>query len=257
MAASYKSKFCRWLAGVGSQVGKFNESRRCQMNHLGHLNKDFLLLLLLPVLIVGCVQLPKYAQPQFHAPVDKGLANRAGFSYRQLDIKDFQAESLSPDYDQYNHHIGAQSCISIRPSKDLKIRIVQSYYQNMLFYVGTILHLKFEAVFVPECSWWNPKLAKGREGYVLQHEQIHFALTEIFARKLTLEANNEVKGYLAIGRTVAESQEEIKKKLQTMAREAMKVSVEGHTDFDEDTSMFYDPRAQRRWLERVDVRLAE
>ena len=227
------------------------------MNHHGHLNRVLLLLLLLPVLIVGCVRLPEYARPQFHAPVDNGLAGRAGFSYRQLEINDFQAESLSPDYVQYNHRIGAQSCISIRPSKDMKIRIVQSYYQNMLFYAGTILQLKFEAIFVPECSWWNPNLARGREGYVLQHEQIHFALTELAARELTREANNEVKGYMAIGNTAAESQEEIKTKLQTMTREAMKAGMEEHTDFDEDASIFYDPRAQRRWLERVDVRLKE
>ena len=62
---------------------------------------------------------------------------------------------------------------------------------------------------------------------------------------------------MAIGNTAAESQEEIKTKLQTMTREAMKAGMEDHTDFDEDASIFYDPRAQRRWLERVDVRLKE
>ena len=227
------------------------------MNHRSQLKKVLLVLSLLLVLIVSCVQLPKYALPQFHASENNGLASMKGFSYRQLEVKDFQAESISPDYSQYNHHISAQSCINIRPSRQTIVRIIQSYYQDMLFYIGTISQLKFEAIFIPECSWWNPNLAKGKEGYVLQHEQIHFALTELTARKLTNEASSEVKGYLAIGNTYLESQKEVKKKLHTMVRGAMEVSIEEHTDFDKDTSVFYDPRVQRKWLARVDARLAE
>jgi len=227
------------------------------MNYRSQLKKVLLLLSLLLVLIVSCVQLPKYAQPRFHAFESNRLASMKGFSYRQLEVKDFQSESISPDYSQYNHHIGAQSCINIRPSRGVIVRITQSYYEDMLFYIGTISQLKFEAIFIPECSWWNPTLAKGKEGYVLQHEQIHFALTELTARKLTNEASSEINGYLAIGNTYLESQKEVKKKLQTMVRGAMEVSIKEHSDFDKDTSMFYDPRAQRKWLERVDARLAE
>lgn len=127
----------------------------------------------------------------------------------------------------------------------------------MSFYVGTISQLKFKAVFIPECSWWNPNLARNREKYVLQHEQIHFALTELAARKLTSEVSDEVKSYLAIGDTYIETQKEINEKLKTMVQEAMEVSMEEHTDFDEDTSMYYDPGVQRRWLQQVNANLAE
>jgi hypothetical protein len=227
------------------------------MNHRSELKKILLSLLLLLVFVAGCVQLPKYAQPRFHTPENSGLSGREGFSYRQLSVKDFQAESLSPYYDQYNHHIGAQSCISVRPSKDVMVRIIQSYYKDMSFYVGTISQLKFKAVFVPECSWWNPNLARNREKYVLQHEQIHFALTELAARKLTSKVSDEVKSYLAIGDTYIETQKEINEKLQTLVREAMKISMEEHTNFDENTSMYYDPGVQRRWLQQVNASLAE
>ena len=147
------------------------------MNHRSQLK--IVLVLFLLGLIVGCVQLPKHAQPQFYAPEKNGLATKKGFGYRQLAVKDFQAEELPSDYRQYNHRIGARSCISIRPSRGSDIPIIRSYYHDMSFYVGTISQLTFEAIFVPECSWWNPDLAKGREAYVLQHEQIHFALTEL------------------------------------------------------------------------------
>lgn len=222
----------------------------------GSLLKHVLLLVLLG-LTVGCVQLPEYSKPRFFSSETDDLTSKKGFSYKQLKVSDFQAKSLPADNRQYSHNIGAQSCIKIGPSRGSKISIIQSYYQDMLFYAGTISQLTFEAIFVPECSWWNPEIAKNREGYVLQHEQIHFALAELTARKLTSEASYVAKSYLAIGNNYSEIQEEIKGKLESMGREAMEVSLEEHTDFDEDTSLFYDPRVQRRWLEDVRVRLGE
>jgi hypothetical protein len=127
----------------------------------------------------------------------------------------------------------------------------------MLFYGGTISQLKFEAIFVPDCSWWNKEIAKSKEEYVLQHEQIHFALAELAARKLTNEAGYEVKNYLAIGNTYDQIREDIMGKLKSMARETMEVSLEDHTDFDEDTSIFYVPHVQQKWLEDVHARLGE
>ncbi len=223
-----------------------NRSRLCHI-----------LLLLLLGLMVSCVQLPEHAQPRLILPPVDNLASREGFGYRQLEIKDFQAKFLPVDYRQYDHEIGAQSCISIRPSRNSKINVVQSSYQNMLFYAGTISQLTFEAIFVPDCSWWNPKIAKSREQYVLQHEQIHFALAELAARKLTDETSSEVKSYLAIGNTYNEVQKDILEKLKVLEQEAMEKSLKEHTDFDEDTSMFYDPGVQERWLENINVRLAE
>lgn len=216
------------------------------------------LLLLLLWLTVSCVhQLPEHAKPRFLAAEADVLTSRNGFSYRLLKISDFQAKSLPANYHQHSHSIGALSCISIRPSSETKIKIVQSYFQDMLFYGGTISHMKFEAIFDPDCSWWNKKIAKGREEYVLQHEQIHFALAELAARKLTNETSHEVKNYLAIGNTHDQVLEEITEKLKSMVRKTMEVSLEDHTDFDEDTSIFYDPQVQQKWLEDVHTRLGE
>ncbi len=218
----------------------------------------YTLLLLLLGVTMGCVhQLPEHAKPQFLTPRSEDLTNRNGFTYRLLEVSDFQAKSLPENYHHYSHNIGALSCISIRPSKGAKIKIVQSDFQNMLFYSGTISQLKFEAIFNPDCSWWNKGIAKNREEYVLQHEQIHFALAELAARKLTNETFYEIKGYLAIGNTPDQIQKEITEKLKDMVRETMEVSLEDHTEFDEDTSVFYDPPVQQIWLEDVLIRLGE
>jgi hypothetical protein len=225
-----------------------------QMDHRTRLRN--LLLLLLLGLLASCAQLPEHAQPRFHAPQGDNLASGKGFSYRQLLAEDFQAASLPPEYRQYDHTIGAHSCISIRPSRDLKIHIVHANYQDMLFYSGTILNLKFEAIFVPECSWWNPALDRRKKEYVLEHEQIHFALAELVARKLTSTAAYELQSYIAFGVSYTEVQQELIEKLKNMGQETMESSLQEHTDFDEDTSLFHDPQTQRKWLESIKTRLA-
>lgn len=220
----------------------------------GSLIRNVLLLLL--VFTASCVTLPEHGKPKFVAPESIELTDKKGFTYRQLKRKDFQARSLPAESRQYRHNIGAQSCISIRPSEGSKISIVQSHYQGMLFYAGSLAQLTFEAIFVPDCSWWNPGIARSKEEYVLQHEQIHFALAELAARKLSSEARSEMQDYLAIGNDYNEVQEEIIEKLREMGRQLMEMNIKEHTDFDEDTSLFYDPRAQQRWLENVNIRLA-
>ena len=216
-----------------------------------------LLWLTLVGLVMGCVRLPDYARPRFHVPEDGSTLSREGFAYRPLTIQDFRATSLPPGYIQYDHHINAHSCITIRPSRGLKVRITQGVYEGRSSYVGSFSQVTFEAIFVPACSWWNPDVAKNRKAYVLQHEQIHFALAELAARKLSREAQEELKDYLAINEGYREVQEELNEKIKAMTRASMEASFAEHTAFDEDTSLYHDPRAQRWWLEEVEARLAK
>jgi len=208
-------------------------------------------------LLAGCAQLPEYARPQFRSPGSGISGVGEGFTYRPLTIDDFRAASLPEEYDRYDHHINAHSCISIRPAPESQARITQGIYQGQSFFVGSIPKVSFQAVFVPGCSWWSPEVPEQRKAYVLQHEQIHFALAELSARQLTRQAREELKDYLAINNSYREVQAELAAKLASMARAAMETSFDEHTDFDEDTSLFYDPRAQREWLEDVELRLAE
>lgn len=213
--------------------------------------------LVLAGLIAGCTQLPEYARPRFHEPGDGPGHDGEGFRYRALTIEDFQAPDLPPEFENYNHHINAHSCISIRPSQTSQVRITQGVYDGHMFFVGSFPEVTFEAVFVPACSWWNPEIPPNKKSYVLQHEQIHFALAELAARQLTRENREEFKDYLAINDSYQAVQDELRAKLETLTHDAMEANFEEHTDFDEDTSLRYDPRAQHWWLEEVEARLAE
>lgn len=219
--------------------------------------KKILLGLVVLGLLAGCLQLPDYARPRFREAVVGEVLDREGFRYRLLAVEDFQAASLPEAYRAHDQHINAHSCISIRPAEDTQALITQGVYGGKMFFVGSLPDVRFEAVFVPACSWWNPEVPAQRRDYVLEHEQIHFALAELAARRLTREAREELKDYLAINETYAAVQEELSNKLKALTRTAMEASFEEHTDFDEETSLFYDPRAQRWWLEEVQERMAE
>lgn len=213
-------------------------------------------LLLLVVLAVGCARLPDYARPRFHVPDNAAAIGREGFGYRALTIEDFQARELPPSYRQHSHRINAHSCISIRPAREMKGRITQGVYEGRPFFVGSIGEVHFEAVFVPGCSWWSPEIPAARQAYVLEHEQIHFALAELAARRLTREARREVEAMLIVNDSRQAVQAELQATIQGLARDAMEASFAEHTAFDEETSLIYDPRAQRWWLEEVTERLA-
>ena len=49
-------------------------------------------------------------------------------------------------------------------------------------------NLAFTAFMDRDCSWWNPQYTGLPHEYILEHEQIHFALFEIAARRLNQQA---------------------------------------------------------------------
>ena len=92
---------------------------------------------------------------------------------------------------------------------------------------------------------------------MLQHEQIHFALTELAARKLTTEAQKWASNLLVIRQTPQEVNSEIVQQINDMINSAMKANQKRHEEFDKDTSLFYSPSWQAWWLETVDEELKQ
>jgi hypothetical protein len=88
----------------------------------------------------------------------------------------------------HGKRINAQAAIQIRMTDDSNFSITRWPYSDQTTYTGIVTHLAFEAVMIPDKSWWSPKIKPEMAGYVLQHEQIHFPLTELAARKLTTDA---------------------------------------------------------------------
>ena len=213
------------------------------------------ILILLLILLAGCAQLPEYAKPHIVEFENRQISQKQGFTYRELSVDDFQAQSLPENLVSHAQNIAAHACCRIRTTKDAQYKITRGYLNQQIHYFGSIKYVAFEAVMIPDCSWLNPSVAEEKLDYVLQHEQIHFALMELAARELTREAKEEAQNFIAIQSSYNAAQSEIAIKIKEMVRSANKAVLKDHTAFDEETSLYFDPESQQRWLERVEEQL--
>ncbi len=206
--------------------------------------------------LTGCARLPDYALPRSGVMVDDPAMLAEAFTYRQLTRADFRAPALPPDRTMHESAINAHTCTRIRPTQDSKFSVSRSRYNDSVVYMGSIQKIGFEAILIPGCSWWNPSLPAGNHAYVLQHEQIHFALVELTARRLTVDARHKARTFMAIHPTAEAAKAEIAATVNEWIRSATQDSLGRHTAFDEDTSLFHSPRWQQWWQDTVDGELA-
>jgi len=220
--------------------------------------RQFLTIILLALwLISACTRLPEYARPQFQPVTEGGIAPPNAFSYRLLTPEDFQASSLPEDVQRYNHRIQARSCTSLRPARHTTIKITRGNIGNMQIYTGRYVDISMEAIFKPDCSWWNPQIPSKHMGYILEHEQIHFALTELSAHRFNRFHRRYLLDYIAVGKTAEEVRDELVGQARKMVQQGMQEDLQIHIRFDEDTSMVYDQEKQRQWLKRINHQLQE
>lgn len=217
----------------------------------------YTLISLLLTWVTACAQLPDYAKPRTIQMARIRQAIATGFTYRPLTPEDFRATSLPENWSMHGENINAQSAILIRLRADSKFSITPWPFWDQVNYLGSIDHLAFEAVMIPDNSWWNPKIKPALTGYVLQHEQIHFALTELAARKLTRDAQKWASELMVIKPTPKQVYDEIVQQVKEKINSALETSKKRHLDFDEDTSLFHNPPRQAWWLERVEKELKQ
>ena len=136
------------------------------------------------VQLAGAASLALAACASPPAPKPEDWLGGEVVGYRLLVKEDFQAANSGHLWGNIAH--GAEICVQIIPSQDHE-------------QTGA-----FRAVMKPSCSFWNEAVGKvgtlgGLSGvsvipglptsqpewYVLQHEQIHFAIMEVAARRLS------------------------------------------------------------------------
>ena len=105
------------------------------------------------------------------------------------------------------------------------------------------------------CSWWNDAASSIPPAYVLEHEQIHFALAELAARGLNARAASLARGFQFETYRPEELAPNAKRYVEGAIRQAMQALVERNASFDRDTSLGYQPDKQAAWLDRVEAEL--
>ncbi len=212
---------------------------------------------ILAVILCGCASLPNYAQPGSGRLPDDPKILADAFTYRRLTREDFRADALPPDRAAHAADINAHVCTQIRPRPDTQVVISRSRLAGTDMVIGSIPHIAFEAVMIPGCSWWNPRLDARQTAYVLQHEQIHFAIAEQTARQLTAEAQEHLRDFIVVEYTPEAAREAIAQTIRSLIRSATQASHKTHTAFDEETSLFHSPRRQQWWMEKMERELAQ
>lgn len=206
-------------------------------------------------LTLACARLPEYARPRMVQAHEQQETLAAGFSYRPLTSADFRAASLSEPLAEHVEQINAHATILIRVTADSSFRLTSGDFNGQSYYFGSIGQLAFEAVMLPDRSWWNPKIPANMRSYVLQHEQIHFALTELAARQLTSDSHKWASDVLVIELTPQEVLAELAHQINDRINAAMQASLKRQAQFDEDTSLSYNPKWQHWWSWKVEDEL--
>ena len=214
--------------------------------------RQFFLTILLAGL-AGCASLPEYAAPKQVTIDYDDSTPRDSIAYRSLFRKDFRGAEPPPEFDE---RMAAVTCAHIEPIIDREGIVIDeaAMRDGSDGYHITLNNLRFRALLDRNCSWWNPEVSSLEEDYILQHEQVHFALFEVAAREWTEAPPVELR-VKAGSRTemLAKMRQQFERHLEQQMAELMALNRE----FDEQTSVGYDPEKQQEWWDRIQARLAE
>jgi hypothetical protein len=201
------------------------------------------------MLLAGCSRLPTYSQPR----VENSTVSRATqvISYRELTLADFRAPALPQDLVSHRHDLNAHTSVAIRTRVMAKYVFSSQVSDGSQLWCGHAENLGFEAVMLPEKSWWSPTLATDKEAYVLQHEQVHFALMEVAARQLNRRAAKERDQLTACAADAEAVTARMSATIDRWMAESQEETLKQHGEFDEATSRLYALKVQQWWYDRV------
>ena len=207
--------------------------------------------LLLATPLLACQALPNHARPQ------AGIMDPADYRatdvirYRRVSRADFRASAPPPAVSAHATAFGAFTCANVVPDGPTRVLFDPGAQPNT--WIARLENTRFHAEMDRGCSWWNPAGIPVPSQYVLEHEQIHFALTEIHSRRLSaalLEVRLPTDSQPAAAA-------ELQRRYNAMLRVTRDELIRESTAFDEDTSGRHEPLRQSRWLARVEAELAK
>lgn len=209
-------------------------------------------------LILGCSSLPDSAAPKGRVVDDPNSLDRSEWiSYRLLTRDDFEAAAPPREFASNVDRIGAATCAVVLAAPGARIEIQPTPSSDGGFvYHAAIRDLRLQAQMDRSCSWWNPESVGLPEDYILEHEQIHFALFELEARRLNASLPELEARLHATGTSAKSATEAVQNQVNEWLRGQLPGILQRSRDFDEDTSMGHKPEQQKRWWNNVQSRLS-
>ena len=170
-------------------------------------------------------------------------------AYRSLRRSDFRAKAPPAERSVDAEHMGAYTCGRLIPEEPIAIRI-EPAGRGFVAHAPT---LRVRGVMDRGCSWWNDELRSAQPAaYILQHEQIHFALIELAARGMETRG----RALEARGATIEAAHAAFQHALDALHRDTATAVQRRSGELDRDTSGVYRPDVQQRWYDRVAAEIA-
>jgi hypothetical protein len=204
----------------------------------------------------GCSKLPELAEPKAGKAGEFDAEAGDLIRYRKLERADFKRKEPPPVVKQGQYELGAQTCAHLRSNPDVHIDLVSTTQPNgETKHDGRLRNLRFFAYMDRECSWWNP--TNQDVAYTLEHEQIHFAISELEARRLNREAEKLMRELRVTASSKEEVVKQVQERLNALLEEHNEDALDRNRDFDKETSVGKNPTRQREWWKTVTRELAE
>jgi len=189
------------------------------------------------------------ASPVLPRQRQKSNYDRVEFiAYRALTRDDFRATTAVGFTIGEEHQLAATTCARIvaRPAEVSTLGVRST---GGLIYTATLQNPLFFAGFDRNCSFWSAHGAKAEEE-VLEHEQVHFAIVEIEARRLNSQAADIERRVHASGMDLAAVRQRAQAEATLIMKTASDATMARHRRFDEAT--FHGGRAvQQQWSRTV------
>lgn len=196
----------------------------------------------------SCARLPDYATPKGRVVDAASLDASDLIPFRTLERGDFRGSGPPAEFAAYAERMGAVTCGRIVPDPGTRHRIERDGQGG---YFATPEGLSFRAMMDRRCSWWNPEQRVFPAEYVLEHEQIHFAIVELEARRLNARVPQLLRDARSHGDTPEQAAHLAEQKVTRALEQALATMLDQSRRFDEDTSLGHRPERQREWGRRV------
>jgi hypothetical protein len=210
----------------------------------------------LMLVVLGCSRLPDSAAPSGGLVDPSSVDLSDAIPYRTLTRADFKGTKAPAPFAAVADRVGAATCGHVLTTPETQLAIVGEGVQGgEMRYRVSVKALRFRALMDRSCSWWNDGVAAFAPEYVLEHEQIHFALYELGARQLNESASEIARKMQNEGSSKEDVQRAAEQTLRQAVLDAVEEILEENRAFDEDTSLGYKPDRQKVWLGKVTSKL--
>jgi hypothetical protein len=192
-------------------------------------------------------------QPSGTVVLDPGPDATDTIRYREITPSDFRGAAPPPEFADHARVVGAAFCGRIVLSPEARIVAYPVHpSQPGTPFVATMENMSFRAEMDRACSWWNQRSpATSMYQTLLQHEQIHFAISELAARRLTVQAQSWMTGWRHVAASADEAIAAGSSFVERALHELSADVTRRNEAFDRETSFMTNQQRQLYWFFQV------